>query len=465
MGAETQKDIIMVKIYDSADKTIKEFIPLQEGKVGLYYCGATVQGVPHIGHLRSALSFDIIRRWLTYRGYSVEVIRNVTDIDDKILQKSQESFKGNFIPTKDYLPKEHWQALAYRFENRFRDDYRTLNILPPSYEPRVTSNIPEIIEFIAGLIRRGYAYAPGNGDVYFDNVAFSGKPGEVREGDDINEFKKDVSDFALWKALKTGEPEDAFWSSPWGKGRPGWHIECSALALKYLGSEFDIHGGGSDLAVPHHANEEAQSHAAGHGFAKHWMHNGSVTVNGEKMSKSLGNTVSLDTMLSDDGLTPDEARYYLLATHYRSSLDYSSTASQAAARGYRKILEFIRDASGELSSSPLPGRFSVAMDEDFNTVAAFAELHALVKTGQNLLRNGNTEDAKDIADSIVNSLDILGLGFTLNEETADTEVAELIRRLSELRDTLRKEKNWSASDAIRDILNESGFGVQDAALK
>lgn len=454
----------MLKIYDSTDKTVKEFIPLNPDSVGLYYCGATVQGAPHIGHIRSALSFDIIRRWLTYHGYAVEVIRNVTDIDDKILQKSQASFEPSFTPDGDYFPEEKWQALAYRFENRFRDDYRTLNILPPTYEPRVTGNVPEIKEFIADLISKGYAYAPGNGDVYFDNVAYSGKHGIIREGEELSEYKKDVSDFALWKAAKDGEPEDASWDSPWGKGRPGWHIECSALALKYLGSEFDIHGGGTDLAVPHHANEIAQSKAAGHGFAKYWMHNGSVTVNGEKMSKSIGNTVSLQTMLSSDGLTPDEARYYLLSTHYRSSLDYSTQAAQGAARGYRRILEFIRDAKGSLSSSPLSEKFSRAMDEDFNTVAAFAELHALVKTGQNLLHQDEFNDAKDVADALVSALDVLGIGWEI-EPAEEPGVNVLVERLSELRELLRKDKNFAVSDAIRDILLETGFEVNDTNLK
>lgn len=454
----------MLKIYDSTDKTVKEFIPLNPDAVGLYYCGATVQGAPHIGHIRSALSFDVIRRWLTHHGYAVEVIRNVTDIDDKILHKSKVSFEQHFVPGVDDLPEEKWQALAYRFENRFRDDYRTLNILPPTYEPRVTGNIPEIMDFIADLISKGYAYAPGNGDVYFDNVAFSGVAGEVRPGDEVNAYKKDVSDFALWKAAKEDEPADASWDSPWGKGRPGWHIECSALALKYLGSEFDIHGGGTDLAVPHHANEQAQSQAAGHGFAKYWMHNGSVTVNGEKMSKSIGNTVSLATMLSHDGLTPDEARYYLLSTHYRSSLDYSTTAAKGAARGYRRILEFIRNAKGSLSSPPLPERFIAAMDEDFNTVAAFAEIHALMKTGQNLLRNGELRDAKNIADTLVSALEVLGLGWEM-EEVDVPGVNDLVERLTELRELLRKEKSFAVSDSIRNILMETGFEVKDKNLK
>lgn len=455
----------MLKIYDSTDKTVKEFIPLLPGKVGLYYCGATVQGRPHIGHLRSALSFDVIRRWLTHLGYKVDTIRNVTDIDDKILSKSAESFKHDFVPSSDYLPKEDWQALAYRFENMFRDDYRTLNILPPTYEPRVTGNIPEILVFIGNLMEQGYAYAPGNGDVYFDNVAFTGVKGILRPGEQVSEFKKDVSDFALWKSAKEDDPENASWASPWGKGRPGWHIECSALALKYLGREFDIHGGGSDLAVPHHANEKAQSNAAGHGFAKYWMHNGSVTVNGEKMSKSIGNTVSLETLLEADGLSRDEARYYLLATHYRSGLDYSSVAAQAAARGYQRIIEFIEEAKGEFSSSPLPNGFIGAMNEDFNTVAGFAELHSLTKEGQVLLREGSIREAKAIADSIVSAFEILGLSHTTEKTEEAPNLDKLIRQLSGLRDSLRKEKNWSASDAIRDILTESGFGVHDDVLK
>lgn len=455
-----------MRIYDSNTKMLQEFIPLEANRVGIYYCGATVQGNPHIGHLRSALAFDVIRRWLAHSGYEVTVIRNVTDVDDKILEKSSQSFAEGFTPSNAYPAEEKWYSLAYRFEDAFRNDYKTLNILPPTYEPRVTANIPEIIAFIADLMDKGFAYAPGNGDVYFDSPAFTGVTGEYLEGQEPeNPVKKDASDFALWKAEKADEPEDASWNSPWGKGRPGWHIECSALALKYLGTAFDIHGGGIDLSHPHHANEILQSKAAGHDFAKYWMHNGSVTVNGEKMSKSLGNTISLMDVL--ENLSPNEARYYMLATHYRSSMDYSHEASLSSAKGYRKLRDFIHQAGDLPAQVDISKEFISAMDEDFNTAAAFSALHALYREGKQFLKQGNAEQAATFAAQIRSGLAVLGVGIDTAEETGSPSLDEsvLAQELSAFRITLRKEGNYAAADAIRDILARAGAVVQDSSVK
>jgi len=455
-----------VRIYDSNAKTLQEFIPLENNRVGIYYCGATVQGAPHIGHLRSALAFDVIRRWLTQSGYEVTVIRNVTDIDDKILEKSSQSFADEFIATKIYPAKEKWYSLAYRFEDAFRDDYKTLNILPPTYEPRVTANIPAIVAFIADLVDKGFAYAPGNGDVYFDTPAFTGLKGEYLDGQEPeNPVKKDASDFALWKAEKAGEPDDATWVSPWGKGRPGWHIECSALALKYLGSAFDIHGGGIDLVHPHHANEILQSKAAGHDFAKYWMHNGSVTVKGEKMSKSLGNTISLADVL--ENLSPNEARYYMLATHYRSSMDYSPEAALSAAKGYRKLVAFIQETGSPAPADGLSKEFIAAMDEDFNTASAFSALHALYREGKTALKQDDAEQANVLSGQIVAGLTVLGIGLDEKAEKESSLLDEsvLAKELSELRVSLRKAGNYEAADALRDILTKAGALVQDSSLK
>lgn len=454
-----------MRIYDSTSKTLEEFVPLEAGKVGIYYCGATVQGSPHLGHLRSALAFDVIRRWLAFKGYDVTVIRNVTDIDDKILAKSSESFQTDYVAGTNGPSNEKWYSLAYRFENEFRDDYRTLNILAPTYEPRVTANIPEIIDFIGDLVEKGFAYAPGNGDVYFDTPAFTGVNGSYLEGEEpAVPVKKDASDFALWKAEKPNEPADASWDSPWGRGRPGWHIECSALALKYLGSGFDIHGGGSDLASPHHANEILQSKAAGHEFANHWMHNGSVTVAGEKMSKSIGNTVSLKDVLGE--LSANETRYYMLATHYRSTMDYSPAAALSAAKGYRKLVEFVHETGAGDGNSMPSENFIAIMDEDFNTASAFSSLHQSLKMGKEMLKLGHAGAARKFADAIVAGLDVLGIGIDAkdnNEEQADESV--LVQELSALRESLRKSGNYEAADAIRNAMASAGVLVKDGSVK
>ena len=280
-----------LRLHDSQTQSLRDFVPLVDGRVGIYVCGPTVQSAPHIGHLRSALAYDQLRRWLTYRGLDVTLVRNVTDIDDKVIDNARRGQEAGGT--------EEWWALAYRVELEFSRAYGALGILPPSYEPRATASIGEMQALIARLVERGHAYPAddGSGDVYFDTASWPEYGALTRQRADDMEAatdadpraKRDVRDFALWKGAKQGEPASASWPSPWGAGRPGWHIECSAMSTRYLGAEFDIHGGGLDLRFPHHENELAQSRAAGDPFARYWLHNGLVAVAGQKMSKSLGN--------------------------------------------------------------------------------------------------------------------------------------------------------------------------------
>ncbi|MET0590969.1 MAG: cysteine--tRNA ligase, partial [Naasia sp.] len=296
-----------IRLYDSLSARLVDFVPLREREVGIYVCGPTVQSSPHIGHLRSALVYDLWRRWFSYRGYTVTLVRNVTDIDDKILANATEV--------------EPWWALAYRVELEFTAGYRALGVLAPTYEPRATASVAQMVELIERLIERGHAYpAPDeSGDVYFDTASWPEygeltrqKPGDMVAAEDADpRGKRDARDFALWKGRKDGEPESASWPSPWGPGRPGWHIECSAMSARYLGTEFDIHGGGLDLRFPHHENELAQSRAAGDEFAGYWVHNGLVTVGGQKMSKALGNSVFAADLLA--AAPPIVVRYHLAA--------------------------------------------------------------------------------------------------------------------------------------------------------
>ncbi|MEI6120241.1 MAG: cysteine--tRNA ligase, partial [Actinomycetes bacterium] len=297
-----------LSLYNTATRTVSEFRPITPGKVGIYLCGATVQAPPHIGHIRSGVNFDILRRWLAASDFDVTFIRNVTDIDDKILHKA----------VHENIP---WWAVAMKYERAFTDAYKALNVLPPTYEPRATGHITQMIELMEILIKKGHAYAPGNGDVYLEVRTLSSYltlsnqklDDLLPAGDAEDRLKRDPRDFALWKASKPGEPS---WPTPWGDGRPGWHLECSAMAHSYLGETFDIHGGGLDLIFPHHENEIAQSEAAGYGFANVWMHNAWVTTAGEKMSKSLGNSLQVQELIKK--VRGIELRWYLGSAHYRS---------------------------------------------------------------------------------------------------------------------------------------------------
>lgn len=462
-----------MRFYDSASATIREFEPVVPGEARIYYCGATVQGEPHLGHIRSALVFDQLSRWMRYHGLKVTTVRNVTDIDDKILAKSSDSMQPGFVGE---FPNEQWWALAYRFEKVFARAYAALGIDPPTYEPRATGHIPEMFALIQRLIDRGHAYPAldDSGDVYFDVRSWE-KYGSLTNQsiDDMQDSadadprgKRDPRDFALWKGYKEGEPLTASWESPWGRGRPGWHLECSAMAGKYLGSRFDIHGGGLDLRFPHHENELAQSTAAGDDFANFWMHNGMVTYEGEKMSKSIGNTISPAQML--EMARPLVVRYYLGSAHYRSVLDYRPSSLQEAATAIERVESFLA-ATQELlkPGREVPEAFAEAMDDDMNIPRALAVLHEQTRAGNAALAAG--EDASEAANAVMAMAEVLGLAQLMSfnaEGASDAEheaLDSLIQAVLTERADARAQKDWAKADAMRDLLFSAGVKVRDGA--
>ena len=462
-----------MRFYDSASATIREFEPVVPGEARIYYCGATVQGEPHLGHIRSALVFDQLSRWMRYRGLKVTTVRNVTDIDDKILAKSADSMQPGF---EGEFPNEQWWALAYRFEKVFARAYAALGIDPPTYEPRATGHIPEMFALIQRLIDRGHAYPAldDSGDVYFDVRSWE-KYGSLTNQsiDDMQDSadadprgKRDPRDFALWKGYKEGEPLTASWESPWGRGRPGWHLECSAMAGKYLGSRFDIHGGGLDLRFPHHENELAQSTAAGDHFANFWMHNGMVTYEGEKMSKSIGNTISPAQML--EMARPLVVRYYLGSAHYRSVLDYRPSSLQEAATAIERVESFLAATQDLLKPDrEVPEAFAEAMDDDMNIPRALAVLHEQTRAGNAALAAG--EDASEAANAVMAMAEVLGLAQLMSfnaEGASDAEheaLDSLIQAVLAERADARAQKDWAKADAMRDLLFSAGVKVRDGA--
>lgn len=462
-----------MRFYDSASATIREFEPVVPGEARIYYCGATVQGEPHLGHIRSALVFDQLSRWMRYRGLKVTTVRNVTDIDDKILAKSADSMEPGF---EGEFPNEQWWALAYRFEKVFAHAYAALGIDPPTYEPRATGHIPEMFALIQRLIDRGHAYPAldDSGDVYFDVRSWD-KYGALtnQSVEDMQDSadadprgKRDPRDFALWKGYKEGEPLTASWESPWGRGRPGWHLECSAMAGKYLGSRFDIHGGGLDLRFPHHENELAQSTAAGDDFANFWMHNGMVTYEGEKMSKSIGNTISPAQML--EMARPLVVRYYLGSAHYRSVLDYRPSSLQEAATAIERVEAFLAATQDVLKPGrEVPQAFAEAMDDDVNIPRALAVLHEQTRAGNAALAAG--EDASEAANAVMAMAEVLGLAQLMSFNAEGTSGAEhealdaLIQAVLAERADARAQKDWAKADAMRDLLASAGVQVKDGA--
>ncbi|MCT1368490.1 cysteine--tRNA ligase [Kocuria sp. HSID16901] len=463
-----------LRFYSTDTASVRDFEPVFPGEARLYYCGATVQGMPHIGHVRSALVFDQLSRWLRYRGYAVTTVRNVTDIDDKILVNSAKSFEQGYTGTH---PREPWWALAYRFERVFGQAYQALGIEQPTYEPRATGHIPEMISMIRELIDNGHAYPAldDSGDVYFDVRSWKSYGSLTRQSIDEMQAapdadprgKKDPRDFALWKGHKDDEPESASWESPWGRGRPGWHLECSAMAGKYLGERFDIHGGGLDLRFPHHENELAQSTASGRGFANFWLHNGLVTYEGDKMSKSIGNTVSPEEMLAT--ARPLVVRYYLGQAHYRSILDYRPTSLDEAKTAVERVENFLVNAGGGSGLAEVPEEFGRAMDDDLNIPQALAVLHEHVRTGNSALsaKDGSTVEAE--ADAVRAMTDALGLTQLMDFGSAGSSNAEhqaldtLIRSLLTQRADARASKDWDRADHIRDELSAAGIIVKDSA--
>ena len=465
-----------MRFYDSATSSIRDFEPVVPGEARIYYCGATVQGEPHVGHIRSALVFDQLARWMRYRGFKVTTVRNVTDIDDKILAKSVESAQPTY--TGEH-PNEQWWALAYRYEKVFARAYATLGIDPPTYEPRATGHIPEMFELIQRLIDRGHAYPAfdDSGDVYFDVRSWEQYGALTRQSvDDMQDSadadprgKRDPRDFALWKGYKEGEPLTAAWDSPWGRGRPGWHLECSAMAGKYLGKRFDIHGGGLDLRFPHHENELAQSTAAGDDFANFWMHNGMVTYEGEKMSKSIGNTISPVQMLQQ--ARPLVVRYYLGSAHYRSVLDYRPTSLEEARVAIERVEAFLAATLELMVPNPqerrVPQDFADALDDDMNIPRALAVLHEQTRAGNAAFAAG--ADASECANAVWAMANVLGLTSLMNLDGSGASGAEhqaldaLIYTILEQRASARAEKDWATADRMRDVLAAAGITVKDGA--
>jgi cysteinyl-tRNA synthetase len=445
-----------LNLYDTKSRKVSSFKPIKKGEVGIYLCGATVQAPPHIGHIRSGVNFDILRRWLITSGYKVTFIRNVTDIDDKIIHKA-----GH-----EEIP---WWQVAAKYERAFTDAYNKLNVLPPTYEPRATGHITQMIELIEKLIENGSAYAPGNGDVYLevkkvkDYLSLSNqKLEDLLVADDADlKFKKDTKDFALWKAAKKGEPS---WPTPWGDGRPGWHIECSAMAHAYLGESFDIHGGGLDLIFPHHENEIAQSNAAGFGFANIWMHNAWVTTSGEKMSKSLGNSLQVNEILKK--VRGIELRWYLGSAHYRSMLEFSFEALAESATAFKRIEAFLSRAESILGKEAellIADEFAKAMNDDLAVPQALAFIAESMRIG-----NSAAEDKKVIAKTageIRGALSVLGCdpkdaAFAATQSNNDA-IDGLIKLALEQREAARLRKDFAAADQIRDQIASLGITVED----
>ncbi|GAB2716708.1 cysteine--tRNA ligase [Nocardia thraciensis] len=448
-----------LRLFDTETRTLRDFTPLVPGRVSLYLCGATVQSAPHIGHVRSGVAFDVLRRWLVANGNDVSFVRNVTDIEDKILNKAAAAGRP-------------WWEWAATHERAFQRAYEALGVLAPSVEPRATGHITQMVELMQRLIERGHAY-PSEGNVYFDVRSYpeygklSGhRLDDVHQGESAGEGKRDPLDFTLWKAAKPGEPT---WPSPWGPGRPGWHLECSAMAEFYLGPEFDIHCGGMDLVFPHHENEIAQSRAAGDGFARYWLHNGWVTLGGEKMAKSLGNTLSVPNVLKN--VRAVELRFYLGSAHYSSMLEYSDQALRDAAQTYQRLEAFVQrtvERAGAVPVGKWTDAFAEALDDNLAIPRALAEIHRVVHEGNKALESGATDIARESAAQARAMLGILGVDpldpHWLNP--ADSSAAldaldVLVRAELDRRQQARADKDWATADAVRDRLKEAGVEVTD----
>ena len=452
------------RLYDTATQSVRNFEPVVPGRVSIYHCGLTVQAAPHLGHIRKEVVFDVLRRWLTWCGYEVTVIANITDIDDKILIKSAEAGTP-------------WFAHAYRFERELHEAYAALGCLPPTYEPRATGHIPEMIEMIKVLIDRGHAYpAPdGSGDVYFDvkswpeygSLSHQNIDDMEPAADSDPRGKRDPRDFALWKGHKDNEPETASWPTPWGRGRPGWHLECSAMASKYLGDEFDIHGGGLDLRFPHHENELAQSRAAGQRFARYWMHNALVTSAGEKMSKSLDNSALVSEVIKR--FPARAVRLYLIQPHYRSPIEYSDAAIAESVAALDRIDNFVRRAADVVgvAAERLPPEFVAAMNDDLGTPTAVAVLHNAVRDGNLALDAGDADVIAARLAEVMGMLGILGLDAASGawERGVDQQLTAvvdgLVTELLKHREAARERQDFAAADAIRDSLAALGVEVSD----
>ena len=459
-----------LRLYDTLSRSTKALEPVTPGAVSIYVCGPTVQSPPHVGHMRSAIAFDILSRWLAASGYDVTFLRNVTDIDDKILHNA-----GH-----EDIP---WWALATRNTREFTTAYDALNVLPPTGEPRATGHVPEMVALMQRLIDAGHAYAAG-GDVYFDVRSFgaygalSGQKPEAMLSSEEAGAKRDPLDFALWKGAKPGEPA---WETPWGPGRPGWHLECSAMATRYLGAEFDIHGGGLDLIFPHHENEIAQSNAAGDPFARIWLHNGMVNTGGEKMSKSLGNSLVVADVLQR--ARSQAVRYFLGSAHYRSDLDWSEDALVDADAAFTRITGFL-DRAAELltetgqdqgrqvprerpDKSQVPPAFDDAMNDDLSVPRALGVVHETVRAGNTALADGDRDGVRTASGAVRAMLDVLGLtpgdfgGTAAHDDKLRAAVDQLVPAMLDARQAARGRKDFAEADRIRDALADAGVVVED----
>jgi len=460
---------VTLTLFDTATRELREFKPLSPGHVGIYLCGPTVQGAPHVGHLRSAVAFDVLQRWLERSGYDVTMVRNVTDIDDKTLAKGAEAGVA-------------WWAWALRFEREFQAAYAAVGVRPPAAEPRATGHIPEIVSLVSRLIERGHAYER-DGSVYFDVHSFSEYGALTRQAlEDLTpapdapaEDKRDPRDFALWKARKDDEPDTASWPSPWGLGRPGWHIECSAMAQRYLGDEFDIHGGGLDLRFPHHENEQAQSRAAGYGFAQLWMHSAWVTQSGAKMSKSLGNSLVVSEVLGR--YSAAALRLALASVHYRSMLEWTESTMDDATATWHRLEGFVTRAgervgqptAAAVEATQLPVVFAEAMNDDLSVPRALAVIHETVRSGNNALAAGDDATVTTALLATRAMLATLGLDPLEPQWASASGDAAALGALDSLvqadltaRAAARDAKDWAAADAIRDRLAAAGVVIEDA---
>ena len=492
----TERPAPNLRLYDSAARAVVPLTPtVPPGTVAIYLCGATVQGSPHIGHMRSAIAFDVLRRWLERSGQRVVLIRNVTDIDDKILAKSTAAD-----------PPVEWWAWAQRYEREFDAAYRALGVAPPTYEPRATGHVPEMIDLVQRLLDAGHAYVGERGNVYFDVRSLSDygsltnqrvedlatTEDESQIDDDVEADKRDPRDFALWKAARPAEPADAAWDAPWGRGRPGWHLECSAMSRRYLGEVFDIHGGGIDLRFPHHENEQAQSHGAGWGFARHWVHNAWVTVKGEKMSKSLGNSLVVAELLKT--YDAPVLRLALGTVHHRSTVEFSDETLADAAGLWERLSGAVlraREETGGGRTSPvdaavetvraraLPAEYTAAMDEDLNLAGAMAVVHATLKRLNTVLaaRVSERDAVVDAALDLRSQLDVMGLdplaepwrsrvlgtGPAGADGAAADALDHLVTALLDQRAEARAARDWARADALRDELTAAGVVVEDSA--
>ena len=450
-----------LQIFDSKSQSVREFSPLRAGSANLYVCGPTVQSAPHVGHLRSAVAFDIIAAWLRVgHGLKVRLVRNVTDIDDKILVNAAEQGVD-------------WRALATDVEEIFNNVYGSINTAA-DVTPHATEHIEGMISLIDLLIERGHAYAAedGSANVFFDVASWpnygelTNQKVENLEGEgEVSHGRRAPHDFALWKAAKADEPASAAWDSPWGKGRPGWHIECSAMTYALLGEQFDIHGGGLDLRFPHHENELAQSRAAGFEFANYWMHNGLVTVGGQKMSKSLGNGVSVEELFEQG--SPAAVRYWLGSAHYRSTLDYSGSAIKDAEAAASRVMTFLKRAlvteasqSVDLHAKHIPAAFAEAMNNDFNVAEALGVLHDHVRRGNSQLDAG--ENADEIVSAVLAMTTVLGFNI-VSEQKVDADFTAQVEELIAARREARAAKDFAKADSIREQLDAMGVQIEDTA--